>query len=216
MRKSAFVAAASATAVAAVLALTGASALPTSHHGFFGSNYVAALAPLNQGAHTVDSMMFEIPTTRGVAAINQRGDAVRVVVGATGVEPSTVHLQHIHAGMKCPDMSDDTNHDGFVDIIEGLPDYGPVLISLDSDLNSFGAHDMFPTASAQGQYFYTEHASATRLEQELMEPLRFGERHVVIHGVAADTPLPATVQSLPGVPAHVTLPVACGELRSVG
>jgi hypothetical protein len=37
----------------------------------------------------------------------------------------------------------------------------------------------------------------------------------VLHGVDAATPLPSTVASLPGVPAFLTLPVACGEIRRV-
>lgn len=216
MRRSVFVAAASATAAAVVLALTGASALPGSHQGFFGNTYVAALSPLNQGTHTVNSTTIHIPTTRAAAAVNQRGDTLTVAIGATGVVPSTMHIQHIHAGTQCPDMSDDTNHDGFVDVVEGLAKYGPVIVPLDSDLNSSESTDTFPVASAQGRYFYTEQASASLLQKELGEALRLGDRHVVIHGVALDTPLPATVQSFPGVPAQLTLPVACGELHHVG
>lgn len=216
MRKSIFVAAASAAAAAVVLGMTGASALPGSSLGFFGTNYVAVLSPLNQGEHTVDSATITIPTAGGVAAINQRGDRITVVVGVTGVEPMALHPQHIHAGPKCPDMSADVNHDGFLDVIEGLPDYGPILISLDNDLNNFEASLDFPVANAQGQYFYLEQASQSHLEMELKEALRLGDRHVVIHGIAPDAPLPASVQSLPGLPAQATLPVACGELHAVG
>ena len=214
MRKSVFVAAGSAAAV--VLALTGASALPGSHHGFFGNNYVAALSPLNEGTHTVDSATIEIPTARGLAVINQRGDTITVAIGVTGVVPGALHPQHIHAGPRCPDMSADVNHDGFLDVIEGLPDYGPILVSLDEDLNSFEPSLDFPIANPQGQYFYTEQASKAHLERELKEALRLEDRHVVIHGIAADAPLPASVQSLPGLPAQATLPVACGELHPVG
>jgi len=37
----------------------------------------------------------------------------------------------------------------------------------------------------------------------------------VLHGVALDTPLPSTVASLPGLPAQLTLPIACGEITRV-
>jgi hypothetical protein len=129
---------------------------------------------------------------------------------------TTLHPQHIHAGPKCPDMSADVNHDGFLDVIEGIPDYGPILISLDNDLGNFEASLDFPVANAQGRYFYTEQASQSHLEMELKEALRLGNRHVVIQGIAPDAPLPASVQSLPGLPAQATLPVACGELHKVG
>jgi hypothetical protein len=36
-----------------------------------------------------------------------------------------------------------------------------------------------------------------------------------VHGVDLSTPLPSTVQSLPGLPAQATLPIACGEIREV-
>ncbi len=216
MRKSIFVAAASAAAAAAVLALTGASALPGSSHGFFGTNHVAVLSPLNQGEHTVDSTTFTIPTANGVAAINQRGDRITVVVGVSGVEPMALHPQHIHAGPECPDMSADVNGDGFLDVIEGIPDYGPILVSLDNNLGNFEASLDFPVANAQGQYFYLEQASQSHLEMELKEALRLEDRHVVIHGIDPNAPLPASVQSLPGLPAQATLPVACGELNRVG
>jgi hypothetical protein len=59
---------------------------------------------------------------------------------------TTLHPQHIA----------DVNHDGFLDVIEGIPDYGPILISLDNDLGNFEASLDFPVANAQGRYFYTE------------------------------------------------------------
>jgi len=46
-------------------------------------------------------------------------------------------------------------------------------------------------------------------------PLALESRHVVLHGVDAATPLPSSVASLPGLPAYLTLPVACGEIRQV-
>jgi len=47
------------------------------------------------------------------------------------------------------------------------------------------------------------------------QPLNLAGRHVVLHGVDASTPLPSTVASLPGLPAYLTLPVACGEISRV-
>ena len=46
-------------------------------------------------------------------------------------------------------------------------------------------------------------------------PLALETWHVVLHGVDSATPLPSSVASLPGVPAYLTLPVACGEIRRV-
>jgi len=46
-------------------------------------------------------------------------------------------------------------------------------------------------------------------------PLALESRHVVLHGVDASTVLPSSVASLPGLPAYLTLPVACGEIRRI-
>jgi hypothetical protein len=214
MRKSIVIAALSAAGV--IVALTGGSALPASSLGFLGNNYVAALSPLNQGEHTVDSTSYTIPTAHGVAVIHQKGDNITVVIAVKGVTPKTLHPQHIHAGTTCPNSSDDVNHDSFVDVIEGLPKYGPILIPLDSNLNSFDASLDFPVSNAEGSYLYNASASKAHLERELKEALRLGDRHVVIHGIDPASPLPASVQSLPGLPAWATLPVACGQLHKVG
>jgi hypothetical protein len=141
---------------------------------------------------------------------------VSVTIKVRGVTAKTLHPQHIHAGEQCPAASDDTNHDGFVDVIEGLPKYGPILVSLDSELDSFAPSLDFPVANAEGRYEYHEHASKSHLQTELKEALKLGTRHVVIHGIDPDpqvNPLPASVASLPGLPAWATLPVACGELE---
>jgi hypothetical protein len=42
--------------------------------------------------------------------------------------------------------------------------------------------------------------------------LDLDNRVVFIHGVPSDTGLPKTAASLPGVPAQVTLPIACGRI----
>jgi hypothetical protein len=219
MKKS--VLAAGAAAAGIVFAVTGAAAFPASasHHANANKShrYVAELAPLNAGQHTVSGGSGEqtvwIPTTDATADIRIKADDFRITVRARGVTPGTLHPQHIHAGMQCPTMADDANHDGFVDVIEGLPKYGPILVSLDSDLNDFGMSLDFPTADDRGTYRYRETASMSALEDGIMGPLDVDTRHVVIHGVDPSTPLPDTVASLPGLPAWATLPVGCGEIE---
>ncbi|MDI3193561.1 CHRD domain-containing protein [Pseudarthrobacter sp. AL07] len=174
--------------------------------------FVAQLSPLNAGAHTVAGTTYTIPSASGTAVITVNGDDITVTVDVQGVTAGTLHPQHIHAGTTCPNAGDDVNHDSFVDVIEGLPKYGPVLISLDSDLNSFAPSLDFPVADASGSYHYSEEASKSHLQSELKQALKLGDRHVVIHGINPTDPLPTTVASLPGLPAWATLPVACGQL----
>lgn len=182
-----------------------------------GQVFAAQLSPLNAGSHTVGDSTYSIPSASGDAVVTVKGDDVSVAIEVNGVTAGTLHPQHIHAGTTCPDATADGNqdgvHDGFVDVIEGLPQYGPILVPLDSNLNSFDPSLDFPVADANGSYSYNESASKSHLQGELEQALKLGSRHVVIHGINPESPLPTTVQSLPGLPAWATLPVACGELH---
>lgn len=56
-----------------------------------------------------------------------------------------------------------------------------------------------------------QRAMAEKYDMDL-DTVDLGRMVVYVHGVPADTNLPDSVRSLPGVPAHVTLPVACAQL----
>ncbi len=197
------------------IALAGLVATPVLA-GSAGQTYTARLNPLNAGSHTVGNVTYTIPTARGTATVSLKGNDVTVQIMVDGVTPLTLHPQHIHAGPRCPNASDDTNGDGFVDVIEGLPKYGPILVSLDSTINTGASSDLdFPVADASGSYTYSAEGSRAHIQDEIQTALKLGTRHVVIHGISPDAnamPLPRTVASLPGLPAWATLPVACGEL----
>ncbi len=201
--------------VLAGIALAGLVAAPVLA-GSAGQVYTARLDPLNAGSHTVAGTTYTIPTTRGTATVTLKGDDVTVQIMVNGVTPLTLHPQHIHAGTNCPTAAQDVNGDGFVDVIEGLPKYGPVLVSLDSTINTGASSDLdFPIAGADGSYTYSATGSRQHIQDEIRTALKLGTRHVVIHGISSDAnamPLPSTVASLPGLPAWATLPVACGEL----
>lgn len=200
-------------AVAALaVAVAPGSAEKQSSQGTFRAN----LSALNAGTHTdANGNQFMIPAAGGTATVNVTGDDVTVTIMVHGVVASVVHPQHIHAGTICPDASDDTNHDGYVDVIEGLPKYGPILVNLDSNLENPGV-DAFPVADGSGSYTYNESAIKSHLQDELQQALKLATRHVVIHGIGPTPLLPSTVATLPGLSANNTLPVACGELHRTG
>lgn len=192
-----------------------------------GATYVANLHPLN--ARVQNALDPDPRTPRGVA----RGKAyfrvvegeLRAVVNVSGAEaadgeafPEGLHAQHIHAADRCPPMSADANGDGIVDVLEGVPFYGPILVPLDGQIgNTTSEIPSFPVAMGPfGRYDYEAAAPLATLIDAIGEPLDLANRHVVIHGVDLDTPLPATVQTLGGLPPQITLPVACGELRRAG
>jgi len=76
----------------------------------------------------------------------------------------------------------------------------------------------YPEANAEGAITYQQRVPLEELQRSLaqthgIENLSLDQRVVYIHGVPPETALPETAQSLPGVPAQVTLPVACGVLE---
>lgn len=203
-----------------------------------GALYVAELKPLNP---RVQQQMDPDPetgrgVTRGKAYFRVTNGMLHAVVDVAGAEPADaafpegLHPQHIHASSQCPTASADTNGDGIVDVIEGLPFYGPILVPLDADLANLGFELSFPFGQGErGTYHYEASASVAAIDAALTtafpnvaanHSLDLATRHVVIHGVDLATPLPSTVQTLnfpdgSPIPPQLTLPVACGEIHLV-
>ena len=127
----------------------------------------------------------------GTGELSLIGDQLTVKIYANGLEANQLHIQHIHgftennANSVCPPPSADQNGDGLVDLSEGAPFYGPVLLSLTP----------FPTAPDGTIVFeqtYTVDTSITPLQN----------RVIVIHGMTVDGEY------------QVTLPVACGQIKA--
>ena len=178
--------------------------------------FTATLSPLNAGTHDISGRTLVLPAATGNATITLQGDDVTVSINMAGVTAADTHAQHIHAGPRCPGPSADVNGDSFLDVIEGLPAYGPILVNLDSDLSS-NAAGMFPVAGGSGvnnpsSYVYSATGSRAHIQAEIQTALKLGTRHVVIHGIDPTSGLPETVATLDGLTREATLPVACGEL----
>ena len=165
----------------------------------------------------------------GTARFEIDDGIMAVTIDADGLAPSITHVQHVHFSNTCPTAAADANSDSFVDVAEGLPSYGAILIPLDGDLSAQAAGDTgFPSANAAGALNYSINVVFSDMVAELaetdpnpddavvkLEPgaeLALQTRTVVLHGVDASTALPGTVASLPGVAATATLPVACAVL----
>jgi len=196
--------------------------MPTTQSSQGAQIYVADLKPLNPqvgfGAVTGQAK-FQIVNGMFVAMDE-----------AKNVQPGVIHPQHIHAAAECPPPSADVNHDGYIDVIEGVPFYGAILVPMDSDLTNQAAGTFPSVDNPGGALHYRQAAPFAALLADLNAPdpdptdavvklngapLNLPGRHVVVHGVSLDTPLPSTVASLPGLPAQLTLPVACGEISAV-
>jgi hypothetical protein len=137
-----------------------------------------------------------------------------------------MHLQHFHGftdgrDAVCPDATADVNNDRIIDLVETEAVSGVTLVPFnDNPVNLEIKTDTYPVADAQGQVSYRNTFSLNALQSAMRETYGIADpllenRVVYIHGIAQDVALPNTVQSLPEVPAHVTLPVACGAIQRV-
>ncbi|TNC71611.1 CHRD domain-containing protein [Rubellimicrobium roseum] len=161
-------------------------------------SYFATLKPLNDSG------------VRGRAELTLDGNLLTVHLMVRGLEPDIIHIQHIHGRSDengnpidsvVPPPSADTDGDGFVEVGEGAPFYGPVL------LNLVDAGGQFPTAPG-GVIDFTNTFDISTIAG--ITPLDL--REIVVHGLT----VPAGVD--PNVPDggySVSLPVAAGEIAPV-
>ncbi len=164
-----------------------------------------------------------------------------IEVHATGLTPDAPHAQHIHYGNQasneCPTLAHDTNPtDGRINTLEGVPAYGPVVVSLttrgDTSPSSVLAVDRYPVA-VDGRIDYkrtnikfTDVAGTgypgpggLGTAQEIADSIRDGEGVVVIHGLDYDGSetysfsAEGSSELDSSLPAEATDPAACGVLR---
>jgi hypothetical protein len=135
---------------------------------------------------------------------------------------------HIHgraqAAAECPGAGRDANADGLVDTLEGLVDYGPILVSFTTSGATGGnllpdGLDLsrFPVANRAGLVTYSRTFSIPMSVAE-----RLGQLHIVVHGADLNgngtydgvaSSLSAVVGAT--VPLEAELPVACGPIQSL-
>lgn len=163
----------------------------------------------------------------GQAFLLLRGDELRTVLIARGLSPELPHAIHIHGTPKalneCPSLGADKNGDGLIDTLEGLPDYGPIDVSLTTNGGTSGefvdalALDRFPVANRAGVLTYNREFT---IPTEFADAL--GQLHIVVHGEDLNDngqyDFDTGTSSLSGpvgadVPLEAELPVACGTIK---
>jgi hypothetical protein len=151
---------------------------------------------------------------------------LQISLVAKGLSPDMMHLGHIHGFMTgeastCPDMAADANGDGVVDLIETEASAGVTLIPFNDDPAGLTIEtDTYPTATAEGLFTYVMTVPLDALGAAVkstydIDDLALGNRVIFLHGVPEGTSaLPDSAESLPGVPAYVTIPIACGQIEA--
>jgi hypothetical protein len=160
--------------------------------------FTAELAPLNQAGN-------------GTVTITQQGTNVTVHLRAAGLDGG-VHVAHIHglrqAQNECPTLSFDADGNGLVDLVEGIPAYGPVQVTL-----SQGSNDRGTSLDYSRTYTHRDSGDAIASLGNLDEYV------VVVHGVDLDGDGVATNPDVEqdGAGDHddheITMPALCGAVE---
>ncbi len=210
-RKLLAVTAASGAVLLSTLTLGGTAAASGSHSNHHDNEVSGRLVALNNSGVTGD------------AHVKVEGKKLDVEYRAQHLAPNLPHAAHIHYGEQaaheCPTVKDDANHDFRLNVAEGLPEYGPIAVSLttsgDTSPASALAVDRFSTAP-QGTLRYDRTISTSK---DVARAIRKGEGVLVVHGVdyngngtydfdgAGKSELDAKL------PAEATDPAVCGVLR---
>ncbi len=164
--------------------------------------------------------------TSGKARFVIDGNKMHITIDIKNAPPAIEHWQHFHGftdeGIAtCASESEDVNGDGIIDVVETETVSGTTMVPF----NKLPAEmdiptDTYPVADDNGSYHYEIDVSLDDLESAFANAfggseLNLDSRVIYIHGVPSDTNLPKTVASLGDIPAHVTLPIACGKIEKV-
>lgn len=151
----------------------------------------------------------------GSFQIEQKGQGqIRVTIEASGLEVTDQpHVAHIHGldGSEeavCPTLADDTDEDGFIELAEGLPVYGPIIIPLgDVDPDNDGEVNYSQTFNLNMPDTFNDGK-----DKDDLFPIEL--REIVLHGLTLDEGDGANGGEADGSAGYkVVLPVACGEVE---
>ncbi|MEC5152780.1 hypothetical protein RCH23_000140 [Cryobacterium sp. CAN_C3] len=219
------------------MGILGASTVALLAAAALGSTAAQAQSPETRGANKTVSLHADLTELNGSKAFGTATVVVRnqkikhVEVHASGLTPDAPHAQHIHFGKKalheCPTLAQDTSGNGRLNTVEGIPAYGPVVVSLtttgDTSPASVVAVTRFPV-SEDGSYDYSRDniritkVAGTGTAKEIAHAIRKGEGVVVIHGVDfngnGEYDFSQGKSELdPTLPSEATDPAACGVLK---
>lgn len=203
-------------AMAVCVMLAFGFAATESHAAQASETYIAKITPLNSNVTGHEA--------RGMLKITESGNSLLITLNARGLPPGMMHMVHLHgfdSGMNavCPTKGADSNQDGVIDLNETEPMSGVTMIPLNGDPAGMEiATSTYPHASKSGRIHYQQRVSLSQLKEAFAKKfhgasLNLSRLVVFIHGVPEGTKLPSTAASLPGVPAQVTLPIACGKIE---
>ena len=226
------------TSILAMVAVASLGAGPASAHN--------PPEPAGKGAERTVTLRAQLDELNNSGASGTATAVVRnqriqhIEVHAKGLTPNAPHAQHIHYGddalNECPTLAQDKNGDGRINTLEGVPAYGPVVVSLTTTGGttpaSLLAVTRFPVSN-NGSYDYsrdnikftkvagTGYSGGGGTAKQIADSVREGEGVLVIHGVdyngngKYDFEGAGASELDPTLPAEATDPAACGVLKVV-
>ena len=171
-------------------------------------------------------------TIPGSLTFFRKEDRLITFVRLFAGQPKAWHQQGVYLGRRCPNLGDDTNRDGIIDIVEAMQVVGKMIIPLDSNMNTQASgRGLYPLGDLSGYYHYERVSSFRRLFDDLRsedldtddhiaklapdEKFSFERRVVMVQGVVEETILPETVAGLGKRQPFQTLPITCGIIYKV-
>lgn len=174
--------------------------------------YRTTLVPVNGSAAT------------GTVTISLVGKRATITEHVTGLAPTFdgspfPHVQHIHINGtgSCPPLTADTNGDGVINTVEGIPYYGSIGTSLTLKGDTSPSAGTALNVAPEGAAF--DYQRVIDLDAATLASLKAGSADVVIHGLDPNTISRAgrneKSELVPSLPLAATSPALCGFL-SVG
>lgn len=180
--------------------------------------YKAQLQPLNSKVTGLQ--------TSGDARFVVADDTMTVTLDVKNAPPGIECWQHFHgfandSTATCATAADDKNGDGIIDVAETGTASGTTMVpfnEMPAEMNV--GSDTYPKAGADGSYHYETKIPMTQLNAAFAKvfggsKIDLDRRVLYIHGVPDSTNLPKSVASIGDIPAHVTIPIACGKIIKV-
>lgn len=180
--------------------------------------YVVHLHPMNSNVTGLE--------TAGEARFTVAHGEIAMHINVNHLAPGIMHMQHLHGfpdgkQATCPAAGADVNGDGIIDLHETEAASGTTMLPLQGDPASMQvATDTYPKASASGAFTYDQKVPLAAMSAAFGKTFKgasldLDHRVLYVHGVLPSAKLASSVASLPGVPAQVTLPIACGQVERV-
>jgi hypothetical protein len=158
--------------------------------------------------------------------ISEDGETMTVGLDASGLNLDGPHAMHIHGlvdgddvqASTCPTMDADADGDGVLTVLEGVPSYGGIQVSLttegDTSPDSALAVERFPAGTS-----FDYERSGIPIPENIRPAI--AELHVVVHGIdengngTLDMDQEERSSLTDDLPREGTAPALCGTLTAV-